>query len=252
MFLAIDIGNTKIKTGIFQGEELKQIDALVKSEDIIKLIKKNSVTKIAISSVVPQMLDEINTQIKNQIHLTPFIISKNCKFNLTLNYDSLDTLGIDRICSSEGAFYLFKLSNDFEKFDSSTFLITIDFGTATTINLIKHPGEFIGGIISPGLQMMFESLKTKTAQLPEVSLVSYVNLIGKDTMSSIASGVVNSITGLVEKILKYVKSELGGDKIFVYITGGKAVNFQKYLQFDFKYERGLVLYGIKSLYGLNQ
>ncbi len=142
-----------------------------------------------------------------------FIISNKAKFNLNINYDTPETLGIDRICSSEGAFYLFKNSEDFKNYNAETYIVTIDFGTATTINIIDYPATFIGGIISPGLKMMFNSLNKSTAQLPDVDPYDYLDLIGRTTNSSIATGVINSSIGLIDKLLSYIKNDLSGKNI---------------------------------------
>src|SRR5690606_9318905 len=147
---------------------------------------------------------------------------KNSSFNLKLNYDSLDTLGIDRICSCEGAFYLFRNSSEFQNYDEGTFLLTIDFGTATTINFIKYPGEFIGGIIFPGIKLMSSALNSNTAQLPLVEISDYKNLIGRTTRQSIASGILHSTLSLINETIVYLRKELNAEKIFVFITGGNA------------------------------
>jgi len=103
---------------------------------------------------------------------------------------------------------------------------------------------------------MFESLKQRTAQLPLLSVSDFVSTFGKDTKSSIASGVVISVVGMIEKTIRNLtdagtSSDLSLQNLFIYLTGGNAKKIIPYLNFDFVYEEGLVLYGVNSLYKLN-
>ncbi len=250
MFASIDIGNSRIKLGLFENEELSEFNLFTNTNDLINFIKSKKIDALAISSVVPQKLDDLKNKLKS-LNLNPYIISGDSKFNLTINYDSPGTLGIDRICACEGAFYLLNKSPDFNQFNPSGCMLVIDFGTATTLNIIIYPSEFIGGMIAPGIKMMFDSLNKTTAQLPEVTLDNYKSLIGRETKSSIASGVINSTLGLIEKTILYLKKEMDAERIWIFLTGGNAENFPRHFNFDFEYEKGLVLYGIKSIYERN-
>ncbi len=251
MFLAFDIGNTNIKTGLFHDDDLIEIKFFNELSELKNYVKQKEVEQAAISSVVPQLTEKVSKILSSSINVTPFLIDKNSKFNLKISYDSFETLGIDRICSAEGAFAIFKSSNDFENYNGMTFILSIDFGTATTINIIQFSGEFIGGIIAPGIGLMFESLKSKTAQLPEVNAEEYKGLIGKDTVSSIASGVITSSLGVIERTLNHLKTELNADDIKIFITGGNAERLLPFLNFKYQYERGLVLIGINQIYNRN-
>ena len=127
----------------------------------------------------------------------------------------------------------------------------MDFGTATTMNIILHPAKFIGGIIAPGLQLMSTSLHSKTAQLPLISVQDFHGDIGMTTKEAIASGVVNSTLGMIDRILKQLKLKYKSKKINIYLTGGNAEKIMPYLNFDYSFERNLVLYGIKNISDLN-
>ena len=170
------------------------------------------------------------------------------KTNLTIDYKTPETLGIDRLCSAEGAFLLFKNSEKYKNYKEGSYILSIDFGTATTINMIDYPGRFIGGLIAPGIDTMFESLKLRTSQLPLLSISNFVSTIGKDTKSSIASGIVTSVIGMIEKTI----NNLSAQNVFVYLTGGNAKKIIPHLNFEFVYEEGLVLYGINALYEMNK
>jgi type III pantothenate kinase len=244
MLLTCDIGNTNIKAGIFVEDKLIEFHFFKEISQIVELISKNKFKDIVVSSVVPsrtkQLIDSLN-----ELKLSPIIINKDSSFNLDIDYDSPDTLGIDRICSAEGAFYLFCKQREFKK---EYLLLTIDLGTATTINIVKYPGVFAGGIIAPGTDLMFKSLKMDTAQLPQASLSDYKEIIGKSTNESIASGVLHSAAGLLERSIKLIQDNTNSEKVFIYITGGNFKNVEKLLKFSYIYEKGLVLYGIMAIY----
>ncbi len=276
MLIAIDLGNSRIKAGKFKNDQLTEIFSSAATKDILTFLKSDSEPKahqpraeindIAVSSVVPGKTKIISDEVYKITGKSPFIISKDIKTNLTISYKTPETLGIDRLCSAEGAFFLFKNSIKYlsaakhdKNYTSGTYILSIDFGTATTINVIEYPGKFIGGLIAPGLEMMFESLKKNTAQLPDVNISDFKSVIGTDTNSSIASGVVTSVVGMIEKTINYLQKEkvetrhaLSLHKVFVYVTGGNVKKIIPYLNFDFIYEEGLVLYGINALYELNK
>ncbi|MCL5031387.1 MAG: type III pantothenate kinase [Bacteroidetes bacterium] len=252
MLLACDIGNSRIKAGLFSNNELVEFHSFQNAESFSSLFITKSIDQIAISSVVPKLTEKISTLLKNYSNSVPFIIDRNVEFNLRIDYDSIETLGIDRICSVEGAFYLYKNSNEYKNYNSNTFILSIDFGTATTINIIRYPGEFIGGAIAPGFRMMFDSLNTKTAQLPNVSEIDYKYLIGRDTISSIASGVINSNVGFIERTINYLESEMNATDFKVFITGGNAEKLIPHFNFDFTFVKELVLIGVKTVYDKNR
>ena len=251
MLLACDIGNTNIKTGVFKDDEIVEFNSFSGYPSLINYLQKNKFKHAAISSVVPELTVKLKEDISSLFNIDPFIINIFSSFKLKMNYDSIETLGADRICSVEGSFELYKKSNEFKAFNPHTFLLSVDLGTATTINIVKFPGEFIGGIIAPGINLMFESLNKKTAQLPEVDILHYKSIIGKDTNSSIASGVINSSIGLIERTIEFLKSNLQAESFKIFITGGNAEKIIPYLKFNFEYVKGLVLIGINSIYKKN-
>jgi type III pantothenate kinase len=252
MLIAIDIGNSRIKTGKFEKNELTEIHSFKKVGDLITFLKSDRKNDIAVSSVVPSKTKIVSDEIKNLTGKNIFVISKEIKTNLKIEYKTPETLGIDRLCSAEGAFFLFKNLEKYKNYYIGTFILSIDFGTATTINVIEHPGKFIGGLIAPGIDMMFDSLKQKTAQLPLLSISDCTSTIGNDTKSSIASGVVTSVIGMIEKTVNYLRIEEYAKEIVVYLTGGNAKKITPYLDMNFIYEEGLVLYGVNALWKLNK
>ncbi|MCH6573594.1 MAG: type III pantothenate kinase [Bacteroidetes bacterium] len=247
MLLTLDIGNTNIKAGVFKGKDLEHHFIFSNITTLKSSLKKHTISSIAISSVVPEKTKLIVKELSANYNFNPFIINNDCKFNLKIDYKTPETLGIDRICSAEGAFNLCGNS-----LIAGTYLLTIDFGTATTINIVKYPNIFAGGLIAPGIITMFKSLTTQTSQLPEITIENYNFIIGDDTNSSIASGVINSAVGLIEKVINYIKNLDDCSNLIIYATGGMADKLKKFLSNKIIYDEFLVLRGIRSLYELNK
>lgn len=252
MQLFCDIGNTNIKTGFFQNALLTEFKIFENTDTFLHYFFSTDVSDIAISSVVPSTLQNILGEVEDKIPGKIFIITNDVKFNLKINYETQDTLGIDRICAAEGAYFLYKQNPGFHKYKDDIIIAAADFGTATTINIVTFPAVFSGGLIAPGIDIMFSSLNLKTAQLPLVSAEDYKSIIGKSTDQSIASGVLNSAAGFVESVITKVKQELNASEVYLYITGGNAKKILPLLSINYSYEPALVLYGVKAVYELNQ
>lgn len=249
MFLAIDVGNTVTKVSLFDKFEIKETIRFYGAE-IPDEFLKNSITACAISGVVPEVSSALTEKIEKSAGITPYIISRSSKLNIELDYETPDTLGIDRICGGCGAVTLF------DKVYSGTsskpnIIITIDFGTATTLNVIKSPNIFAGGMIAPGLNTMFDSLTEKTAALPKVELEDYDEIIGKSTVKSIASGVLNSTVGMIDRVVAELKTQNRDCNIYTFITGGNAEFIRRFLGINYYYATDLVMRGIKTIYELN-
>jgi len=248
MILTCDIGNTRIKAGIFEDNKLTEVFVCERVSEIIEKISLHHISEVAISSVVPSNSKELENSLYN-IGIHPFIISKDSEFNLGIDYNSPDTLGMDRLCSAEGAYFL---NNKKRVLKKHHIIISIDFGTATTINVVTYPGVFSGGLIAPGIDLMFRSLSKDTAQLPLAYQNDYKDLIGKSTRESIASGVMNSTAGLLHWTLKRINEELEPDKVYIYVTGGNYEPIKPFLGFTHAYKEALVLYGVNAIYDKNK
>ncbi len=253
MLLAIDIGNTRIKSALFEDNGIREINSFTDVGSLLNYSStKKNILDIAISSVVPSTANSLSEHLNKYLGITPFIIASNSKFNLKNDYKSPDTLGIDRLCSAEGAFFLFKQSKNYTNYSENDFIITIDLGTATTINFIKYPGVFLGGIIAPGINTMFNSLQSNTAQLPSVKIQDYKGFIGVNTKQSIASGILNSTLGLIEKTINHLKKDYHAENVFIYVTGGNANEILNHFNFEYEFEESLVLLGVKAVWDVNK
>ena len=248
MFLACDIGNTNTKWGLFENDRLKDLLIIPNEKFDLSFLNGKKINSVAISSVVPDLTKQIYFHLQNNFSITPFLITKDSKFNLIIDYETPETLGIDRVCSAEGALYLFK--KETKNKNNEYFLVSIDFGTATTINIVNNENKFSGGIIAPGIETMFSSLHKETAQLPKVTADDYKYIIGKSTISSIASDVINSQLGLIESVLNNLKQN-STYEVYLYITGGNAKKIIPHLTHEFIYAEELVILGVKSIYERN-
>ena len=248
MVITCDIGNSRIKAGIFKENKLTEVFICESVSSLIENIRSHRIKEVAVSSVVPAKSEELEDALFN-INIRPIIITNNSKFNLTIDYNTPETLGIDRICSAEGAFFL---SRQKRIFAEHHIIISIDFGTATTINVVTYPGVFRGGIIAPGIDLMFRSLSKGTSQLPLVYQTDFKNVIGKTTRESIASGVLYSAAGLMDRVLKSIDTELKPEKVYIYTTGGNYIPIKPFLGFNHEHKEQLVLQGINAIYEKNK
>jgi len=251
MFLALDIGNSLSKAGLYDGDSLVSSFRFSGFKLPEQLPLNASITGCAISSVVPQISDKLAEIITNNTGIIPYSVSRKSKLNILIDYETPNTLGIDRICGSCGAVTLFHQESRNKNYNRNDIIITIDFGTATTINVIKYKAKFTGGIIAPGVSTMFKSLKDNTAMLPEVSLKDYDDIVGNSTKKSIASGVVNSTVGLLDKLVDTLAEGKSAPAFHIFVTGGNAEHFAPFLKFNYSAIPDLVLRGIKTIYGLN-
>lgn len=252
MTLACDIGNSRIKFALYDKSGLRELKTSSHGLLPLEWFRKSNVENVAISSVVPSVTEELKKYFLSEFKIEPFVITHESLFNLEINYETPHSLGIDRICSAEGAFALFKETEEFKSYGEKTFIITIDLGTATTVNIVKYNGVFSGGIILPGITTMAASLKTNTAQLPEISIdLDYKCFIGKNTRSSIASGILNSTLSLIESSVSYVENEMGAKTVKLYTTGGNAPVIEKHLRREHLMIEDLVLRGVKSVFERN-
>jgi len=244
MVLACDIGNSRIKAGIFTNNILAEVFVCNSVPILIDMIQSHHIREVAISSVVPANTKDLQDTLE-KLDIFPFIITKDSDFNLCIDYNTQETLGMDRICSAEGAYFL---NNQKRVLRRHHLLVTIDFGTATTFNVVTYPGVFAGGIIAPGIDMMFRSLNKETAQLPLVFQNDFNGLIGKSTRESIASGVLNSAAGLIDRTLRIINEEFKPEKVHIYITGGNFESIKPFLDYKYMYKEALVLYGINAIF----
>ena len=221
MLLAVDIGNSLIKFGVFDGEELIDKFSIATRRDYSadelhfdrlqfsngKFLKIDSTI---VSTVVPELVGAVREASQTQFKVTPVFVDHNADFGITNNYDPPTSVGIDRMVNASAAV---------EKYGKP--VIVCSFGTATVIDAVNEKGEFLGGVIAPGAKMMAASLHENTAQLPSLQIEMPERLIGTTTLAAMLSGVVNGQIAMADGLIKRVASELGS-KPRVIATGGFA------------------------------
>ncbi|MBO5285445.1 MAG: type III pantothenate kinase [Clostridia bacterium] len=256
MLLAIDIGNTNIKYGLFKGSVLTasfRVSSRIKrtadeyGSVLINLlasagVKQSDITGIIISSVIPSLNYTICHMCEYFFNTKPIMIGRGIKTGLNIRVDHPKEVGADRIVNSVAGFR--KYGNPDEP------LVIIDFGTATTFNVLQG-STLIGGVIAPGIKTALESLVSGTAQLPMIELRAPKSVIAKDTESNMQAGIVFGFAGLVEKIVDKIKTELGVSDIKVIATGGMGEVIAKEVSVITKFDRKLTLDGLRYIYELN-
>jgi len=196
MLLAVDIGNSLIKFGLFDGAKLldKTSSPTTPTEIDLDRFKKSQIHIVAVASVVPELTDVVRKTSQTALGVTPAFIDHSTDFGLKINYDPPESVGIDRLINASHA------ANKY-----GTPVIVCSFGTATVIDVVSQNREFLGGIIAPGVKTMSEALRQTTAQLPPVEIEEPHSLIGNSTEAAISSGIVNGhvamAEGLIERII---------------------------------------------------
>ena len=226
MILTLDIGNTNIKTALFEGLEMRHYWRLstnrAMSSDqygmfLLSLfdhakVSTSEVEGIMISSVVPQINFTIEHMCRTYFGMEPHIIGPGIKTGINIRYENPRELGSDRIANAVAAYELYGGP-----------CITIDFGTATSFGVINEKGEFLGGAICPGLKLAAEALTERAAKLPRFELAKPDCVIGRNTISNMQAGIVYGYIGQINYLVERMKREMGAPNAKVVATGGLAV-----------------------------
>ncbi|MBO5328116.1 MAG: type III pantothenate kinase [Clostridia bacterium] len=254
MIICIDIGNTNIKYALFEGNDFI-ISFRVSTEhkktsdeyggQLISILKNNGyspkqITGGIISSVVPSLDYTIERMCSTYLDIKPLLLAPGLKTGLSLKVDNAREVGADRVVNNVSAL---------KKYGAPA--IIIDFGTATTFNVLDKEGEFIGGVIAPGIKGSLDSLVNGTAKLPRVEIERPKSVIGKNTVTNMQSGIVFGFAGLVEYIVKKIKKELKCDDVKTIATGGFSEVIAKEISCIDYVDKLLTLEGLKYLYYLN-
>src|SRR6266850_7644640 len=213
MLLVIDVGNTNTSLGVYRGEELiahwrlttnpaRTVDEYgVHARNLFELAKVDfkAIDAIAIASVVPPLNYTLKRMAEVYFQLTPLFIDETTDTGLRILYQPASDVGADRIVDAVAAI---------EKYGAPC--IVVDFGTATTFNAINAQGEYLGGVITPGIMISTDALFERTAKLPRVDIKRPRTVIGSSTVAAMQSGLYHGYVGLVDGVLRKMVSELGG------------------------------------------
>lgn len=224
MLLAVDIGNTNIDVGLFDGERLHTnwdlATDVYKSSDEYALIllgllgheglSAHDIEQAVICSVSPPLVPVFRELCRRYLNLTPLLVEAGVKTGVSILMDNPREVGPDRIVNAVGGHHLYGGP-----------LIVIDLGTATTFDVVSEKGDYLGGAIAPGIKVATESLFQRTAKLPRVELIRPKNVIGRDTITAMQSGFIFGYVGLIEGMVTRIQKELG-TSTRVIATGGYA------------------------------
>lgn len=237
MILTLDVGNSQIFGGVFDGGKIKlrfrKTSQVGSSSDEIGIflrsvlsengIDPKRIERIAMCSVVPDVVYSLKNACKKYFNITPFLLQAGVKTGLKINYRNPLEVGSDRIANSIAATNLYPKKN----------LIIVDLGTATTFCAITKDRDYLGGSIVSGLRLNMEALESKTAKLPSVEIVPSTEALGRSTVESLQSGLYFGHLGTIKEIIaRLTKQCFDGEAPFVIGTGGFAGLFESEKVFD--------------------
>ena len=224
MLFTVDIGNTNMEFGVFEKGKLlssfrlvtnrnttsDEVGLMVRQFFMTHDIKVSMIESVIITSVVPQVVYSVKNAMRKYLNLEPLIIQENIQVDINNKYSNQAEVGADRLVNAYAAY---------KKYGGN--LIVVDFGTATTFDVIDEEGAYLGGSIYPGLRISLDALVEKTSKLPKVEISKPEKVIGTNTVMSMQSGIVYGYTGAVINIVNQIENELG-KKMKVIATGGLA------------------------------
>ena len=252
MLLAIDVGNTNMVFGLFNGDTLTGTFRLMtdtnRTSDEIGLtayqyftrfgLKPEDVQDVIIASVVPQVMYSLTSAIIKYFDKTPIVVGDDVDSGLVYGVTGDERLGPDRSVACVAAL---------AKYGAP--LVVLDFGTATTVDALDEKGEYKGGCITAGVRISTDALFQKTAMLPKVELVKPDTVLGTTTVGQIQAGAVMGYIGAMEYLIRETKRELGyGDKTRVVATGGLARMVADYSDVIDLVDSGLIMDGLRTIY----
>ena len=254
MLLAIVIGNTNIKLGVFRGEELlanwrlyTHINTMTDEYAAIiinllhhRRIDTAEIKDVGIASVVPPLTGIFQELSQRYFDTTALVVGAGLKTGFRIRMDNPREVGADRILNAAAGKHLYGGP-----------LIIADFGTATTFDTVSREGDYIGGAIAPGIMIATEALVTRTSQLPRVEIVRPKKAIGTNTIAAMQSGIFFGWVGLVESIVGRIQNELD-EKARVIATGGYANIIARETRVIDKVDTELTLVGLRLIYEMNR
>ena len=254
MVLAVDIGNTNIVLGCFQGESIRFLGRLATDRgateleymvQVRNLLKLNDLTAggfegAIVCSVVPAVTGTMRLALQELVTGLVLVVGPGLKTGLKINIDNPSQLGADRVADAVAAVSQYPVP-----------LITIDMGTATTVGVVDETKTFIGGMIVPGVMVSLNALSGGTSQLPQISLDPPKQPIGRNTVDCMRSGIVYHNAAGVDGMISRIEEQLG-QKCTVVVTGGLSASIIPYCKHEMIYDRDLLLKGLRIIYNKNK
>lgn len=251
MILGIDAGNTNITIGVFREEKLlgnfRMNTKITRTSDeygifLRELLRNNGIASeningVIISSVVPNIMYSLTSAIKKYFKVKPVIVGAGIRTGINIAITNPKQVGADRIVDAVAAYELYGGP-----------VIIVDFGTATTHDVVTAEGALIAGVTSPGIRISANALWKDTAMLPEIEIKKPASILAKNTETSMQAGLVYGYIGQTEYIIRKIKSELGQDDIKVVATGGLGTIIADETDEIDIYDKDLTLKGLQIIY----
>lgn len=254
MLLAIDIGNTNMEFGVFEGDRLLANFRLLTdwntTSDEVGLpltqffflhgFDPKKMEAAVICSVVPQVMYSVNNAVRKYVGVPTFVIGENLTVPIENRYGQPKEVGADRLVNAYISFVTYGVP-----------LIVVDFGTATTFDAVSADGAYLGGLIYPGVKTSLDALISNTAKLPRVELVMPKQVIGKSSVESMQSGILHGYVGAVKHIISEMEKEMGCTPTVV-ATGGLSGMIGRISGSFSHVDKTLTLKGLQRIYAVHQ
>ena len=254
MLLAVDVGNTNTVLGLYEDAALvhdfriesskqRTLDehhVLLRALLDVAEVKRDEVEAAIIASVVPAVTETLQRAIGLAFGFDPLVVGPGIKTGMPILYENPREVGADRIVNAVAAFEIAERS-----------VIVVDFGTATTFDVVSAKGEYLGGVIAPGIQISADALFDRAAKLPRVEVAKPPRIIGRNTVHSMQSGIVYGYVGLVDGMVQRIKTELETEPMVI-ATGGLARLVEPESATIERVEEYLTLEGLRLLYLRNR
>ena len=251
MLFAIDVGNTNITVGLFDKENLvkqfRMITQTSRTSDeygvflgewlMLNGFAMKDITDVVISSVVPDIMHSLVSSIIKYFDVQPLIIAPGIRTGIKINISNPKELGADRLVDAVAAYEMYGGP-----------VIVVDFGTATTHDLVLGDGTFYAGVTSPGIRLAANALWHGTAKLPEVEIRKVDTIMGRDTVSSMQAGIYFGYVGQTEYIIRKLKEESRLEDLKVVATGGLGKMISEATREIDIYDPELTLHGLRIIY----
>ncbi|MCA9694659.1 MAG: type III pantothenate kinase [Nannocystaceae bacterium] len=263
MLLAIDVGNSNTCVGVFDGERLRcelrlstqrhatrdEVAIALERALALRDVKLTEIDDAAVACVVPPALSTWLRALDHYFGLDPLVIGPGVRTGLPIRYDPPQDVGADRIVSSVAAHH--RYGRDASADADARGVIVVDFGTATTFDVVSPKPEYLGGVIAPGVGISADALFTRAAKLPRVDIKRPESVIGRNTVGAIQSGLVYGYVSLVEGVLRRIRAEVDWPCLVVG-TGGFATTVAQESECIDLVDGTLVLEGLRIVHARNR